>query len=335
MIVLVTGATGLLGTALIEELARRGHHVRALVRDPSKLRMTVPHLSDDLDIIVGDVTDPTVWDRALPGVEGVIHAAAFFREYYEPRAITTMLHDTNVTALTTLLGAAERHEIPVVVHISSTTVLAPGTAAHPAGRHSPQNPDRGNLYRASKVDAETAVREYVQNKGTVRVPMILPGWMWGPADTGPTAAGRLYRSIAREEIPAIPRAGNHIVDSRDVARGAVTALDRGTSGERYILAGRWIPLPEIASRIAAAEQVRRPLTIPPVAAMLFARIIEGTARARRVPPATTRDAVRVLLDGHRTRIDSTEALNELDVSFRPIDNTITDIARWHKSTRLS
>ncbi|WP_350353314.1 NAD-dependent epimerase/dehydratase family protein [Microbacterium sp. A8/3-1] len=332
MIVLVTGATGLLGTALIEELTRSGHTVRVLVRDPSKLMATVPHLYSNLDIVTGNITSPDIWNRALPGVDGVIHAAAFFREYYEQDADTTVLHDTNVTALTTLISAAEQHAVPVIVHTSSTTVLAPGTLAHPAGRNSPQNSDRRNLYRASKVDAETAVQNYVRDGGTVRIPMILPGWMWGPADTGPTAAGRLYRSIVRQQIAAIPRAGNHIVDSRDVALGAVRALERGTSGERYVLAGRWTPLPDVAALIADTEQIPHPRTIPSSMAMLFAGLVEWLARTRRTTPATTRAAVRVLLDGHHNRIDSTDALKELGITFRPLEDTISDIAHWHHKT---
>lgn len=329
MHILVTGASGMLGTALIMELLAKGHTVRALIRDADKLRTQLPDHAPFLETVQGDVTDRTIWDQALPDVDGVVHAAAYFREYYEPRADISLLRRTNVEAVHDLLQAAQRHRVETIVHISSTTVLAPGSIAYPANEHAPDNPDRTNLYRTSKIDAQRVIRDYLAREGAVRVPMILPAWMWGPRDAGPTSAGRLYNAIADGRMLAIPNAGNHVVDARDVAAAAVTALERGRSGARYLMAGHWTSLPDLTMLIAHAENVPAPRVIPAALAMTLAAGIESVARIRHSAPNTTRRAVRTLLQGHHDRIDSSASLTELGTTFRPVQTTIADIAAEH------
>ena len=109
----------------------------------------------------------------------------------------------------------------MLVHISSATTI--GT--RPGGQTSDEGtpPDPGwerNGYRASKVRAELVIQGWSESDG-VRVPVIVPAWMWGPGDAAPTASGRLFLAVARGELGAVPRIGSQIVDARDVAAAAV------------------------------------------------------------------------------------------------------------------
>lgn len=118
----VTGATGLLGSQLVRQLLAGGGMVTALVRDLRRARRLLP---DDprLRRVVGDICEPSSYHGHLYGTDTVFHTAAYFREYYEPRVDRERLHRTNVTALTELLPASADAGVPVVVYISSTTVL--------------------------------------------------------------------------------------------------------------------------------------------------------------------------------------------------------------------
>ncbi|MDO5051353.1 MAG: NAD-dependent epimerase/dehydratase family protein [Pseudoclavibacter sp.] len=331
--VLVTGASGLLGSAVVHELLGRGASVLALARSPEKAgRVLGEH--PGLRVEAGDVNDPGLWPRILPRVRGAVHTAAYFREYYRadhgPEG-DALLHRTNVGAPGALLAAAEEHGLEAVVHIGSTAQLAPGDVHAPADEDSPDAPSP-NAYARSKIEAEGLVLEH---RGRLRVPVIMPGWMWGPRDAGPTAAGRFALSVARGRLRAVPDCGNHLVDARDVAFACVEALERGRHGRRYLVAGRWRRLAELCERIAAAasetggRRVRAPRVIPPSLATGLAWTLETLARLSGQEPIATRASVRVLTAAHHDRVSSARAQRELGVRFRPLAETLDDTVGWY------
>ncbi|MDT0320055.1 NAD-dependent epimerase/dehydratase family protein [Streptomyces millisiae] len=332
--VVVTGATGLLGTAVVEQLLTEGREAVALVRDADKARRLLPDHAG-LTLVVGDVNDPASYRSALAGADAVIHTAAYFREYYQPDPDLPLLFRTNVDAVRALLREAVDAGVPVVVHTSSITTLAPGTQEAPADESAPPPPGwERNSYRASKVRAEEAIREFCAAEPGLRVPIVLPGWMWGPRDVGPTSAGRLFLSVARRQLRAVPRAGNHVVDVRDVAGALLRAAESGQSLRRYIVAGRWQRLASTVGGVAESVGVPAPREVPAGAAFAFATVLELSARLRRQPPIATREGVRVLLDGNRTRITSARAERELGVSFRPLTQTFADEAAWYRAAGI-
>ncbi|GAB2884645.1 NAD-dependent epimerase/dehydratase family protein [Streptomyces mayteni] len=332
--VVVTGATGLLGTAVVERLLTQGHQAVALVRDPAKARRVLPEHAG-LTLVVGDVNEPASYRSALVGADAVIHTAAYFREYYQPDPDLPLLFRTNVDAVRDLLREAVDAGVPVMVHTSSITTLAPGSAEAPADESAPPPPGwERNSYRASKVRAEEVILEFCVREPALRVPIVLPGWMWGPRDVGPTSAGRLFLSVAKRQLRAVPRAGNHVVDVRDVADALLRAAETGQSLRRYIVAGRWQRLSSTVTGVAEAVGVPAPREVPAGAAFAFATVLELSAKLRRQPPIATREGVRVLLDGNRTRITSARAERELGVSFRPLAQTFADEAAWYRAAGL-
>ncbi|WP_190232871.1 NAD-dependent epimerase/dehydratase family protein [Streptomyces avicenniae] len=332
--VVVTGATGLLGSAVVARLLADGTEAVALVRDADKARRLLPG-DERLTVAVGDVTDPASYRKALTGADAVIHTAAYFREYYQPGADLPRLFRTNVDAVTDLLRAAVDASVPVVVQTSSINTLASGTEEAPADESAPPPPGwERNAYRASKVRAERAITAFVGKEKDLRVPLVLPGWMWGPGDAGPTSAGRLFLSVAKGALRAVPRAGNHVVDARDVAAACVRAAESGQSLRRYIAAGRWQRLSATTQGVADAVGVSAPREIPAAAALTFATLLETSAKLRRREPVATREGVRVLLDGNRTRISSARLQSELGVEFRPLSETFADEAAYYRATGL-
>src|SRR6266446_9814101 len=155
MSVLVTGASGLVGSHVVEALAARGEPVRALVRPASRAAV----LRLGAETVVGDVTDPVVWQAAARGVRAIVHAAAIVQR----RASWEQYVAVNVDA-TRLAVAAARAAGARLIHISSVAVYA-GTAAYPVTRewrdedHPFQPIPDSDFYGRSKRMAEAVVSE--------------------------------------------------------------------------------------------------------------------------------------------------------------------------------
>jgi len=329
--VLVTGATGLLGGHVVRQLLDGGSAVTAVVRDPERARALLPG-HDRLTVLQGDIRDPGALAPSLPGHTAVIHTAAYFREYYAPGGHDpALLTATNVDAVTGLLDAAAAAGVPVVVHTSSIGTLGTRPDGRPSDEDTPEGRGtRANGYYVSKLRSEEAVRAFGAERG-VRVPIVLPGWMWGPGDAGPTSAGRLFASVAEGRLGGVPRAGNHVVDARDVADACVRAAAKGEHARRYIVAGDWVPLPEVCRIAARALGVAPPREVPARLALLMAALLETGGRLRGGTPTATREGVRALLEGDRRRVTSARAERELGVEFRPLERTLRDQADWHRT----
>jgi nucleoside-diphosphate-sugar epimerase len=96
--------------------------------------------------------------------------------------------------------------VPVVVHTSSATTIGTRPGGQPSDQGTPPDPGwERNGYRVSKIRAGQIIRAWPEQRGGV-VPVIVPAWMWGPGDAGPTASGRLFLAVARGELSAVPRA---------------------------------------------------------------------------------------------------------------------------------
>ena len=326
----VTGAGGLLGSNVVRALLDGGGEVVAVVRDPARAAALLPR-SPELHLVRGDVTDVPALVAAgvFAGADALVHTAAYFREYYEPGSDPSLLHRTNVHAVGALLRAAEAAGLSAAVHVSSVGVLGPSTAQRPSTEATPL--DRSvteNRYYLSKIDSEHVVGEFCAAGPGLRVSTVLPGWMWGPGDAGPTSAGRLFLSIAEGRLPRVPAAANHVVDARDVAEACVRAAVAGSG--RYIVAGVKRPLPEVAAAAARAVGAEPPRPVPPRLALAVIGLMERRARRRGLPPAATRQGVMTLVEGQRRHIDSTRATAELGITFRDLDDTMRVTAAWYR-----
>lgn len=326
---LVTGATGLLGGHVVAGLLAAGSSVTALVRDAEKARRLLP-ASPELEVVTGDVTDSDSYRRHLRGVDAVFHTAAYYREYYEPGRDLAVLERTNVQAVEDLLYASAKADVPVVVHTSSMAVLGPGSVRSPADEETPPGAlHRSNAYFASKIRAEATVARCVAVTGQ-RVPMILPGWMWGPGDAAPTNAGRQFLQVASGTMRAAPNAGHHLVDARDVADACLRAAVSGASCRRYLVAGRWYPLPQVYAEIAAAAGVTTPRTVSARLLLSLVGLLDLGTRALGRPGLNDVDGLRALVEGSRSRLSSARAERELGARFRPLVQTIHDEAAWYR-----
>ncbi|MFD6098977.1 NAD-dependent epimerase/dehydratase family protein [Nocardiopsis flavescens] len=333
---LVTGATGLLGGNLVRLLLSLDQEVVALVRDLERARRLLPE-DPRLHLVPGDVTDPSTYRAHMTGVDEVFHTAAYFREYFQDPSRTGPLERINVQGTEQVLTAAAASGVPVFLHTGSINTLALRGPESPADESTPPpekyaRPEVSDTYPTSKVRADRAVAAMVRSgrAGRTRVATVLPGWMWGPGDAGPTSAGRLFLDVARGSVRAVPRLSNYVVDARDVAFACVAAARTGTA-DRYVVAGEKRSLPALTDSVAAESGVRAPRAVPARLATAAAALMELSAGLRGGEPTATREGVRVLREGDTRNISSDLARSELGVRFRPAAETITAMGAWYRT----
>ena len=253
MNVLVTGATGFTGGHLAAALARRGHHVRALVRSRSLVRFRAsPVARLGVEAIEGDLTDPGALERAAQGVAVVYHIAATYREAGQPES---SYHAINVAGTRHVLEGAERAGATRVVHCSTGGVH--GHVAHPpANEDAPFNP--GDVYQATKLEGERLAREYGRTH-PLEVVIARPIGIYGPGDT---RFLKMFRGLARRRFPMLGSGDvfYHLTYIDDLVEGfRLCGEVPGAAGRTYLLAGpRYTTLNDLVAMIAAELQVRPP-----------------------------------------------------------------------------
>lgn len=324
----VTGSTGLLGNNLVRALVARGHEVVGLVRSEEKGRRLIGDTGARL--VVGDMRDVAGFAAALDGCEIVFHTAAYFREYYGRGDHAAALDEINVKGTVALLEEADRRGVRRVVHTSSSGAIGTTRDGSEANEDTPPGAiQESNLYFRSKVAGDAAIRAWRATRG-MDVVEILPGWMWGPGDAGPTAAGQLVMDFLARKIPAVPDGGTSVVDARDVADAMIAAAERGRGGERYIVAGEYREVAEMLRGLEAATGVAGPsLRLPYFLIYGFAYLAETFAWATGTEVLVTREAVQVLHERHR--LSSAKAVRELGARFRPLAETLGDAVAWQRA----
>lgn len=325
----VTGATGLLGNNLVRLLAERGVKVTALVRSRDKAERMLGDL--DIAIVEGDLSAVDGFADQLAGHDVLFHTAAYFRDSYKGGRHRDALIATNVSATQALLSAAYAAGIRRFVHTSSIAVLngAPGALIDETMA---RELDEADDYYASKILSDRAVRGFLGDHPDMMGCFVLPGFMFGPGDAGPTSAGRIVLDYAKRRLPGIPPGGFSVVDARDVALAEIAAADEGRRGELYLAAGRPMTMSELVRRLESVTGVKAPRWKVPLAMLYAMGALEELAQRLFGRPALlSLAAVRLIAkeDG-RNRFNAEKSARELGLSFRPFDETLADVVDWYR-----
>jgi dihydroflavonol-4-reductase len=319
--VLVTGASGFVGSAVAKALVEAGYSVRALVR-PTSPRA---HLDDiDVEFVEGDLRNAESVQRALAGVRYLFHVAADYRLWArDPSEIT----EVNVAGTRTIMAEALRAGVERVIYTSSVATIALGTNGALADESQPLEESKAiGAYKRSKVAAERLVEEMIAKEKLPAV-IVNPSTPVGPRDVRPTPTGRLIVEAASGKLPCYIDTGLNLVHVDDVAAGHVAALQQGCVGERYILGGENVRFRDILKDICEIVGRRSPRwRIPRQAIMPVALAVERYARLTGREPFVTMDGLRMAK--YRMFFNTSKAQRELGFRARPYRDGLADAVAW-------
>jgi len=320
--ILVTGATGYLGSKIARELIARRMSFRVLVRDPSRLDLETGDWKFETrnselesasaprcEVAVGDIRDVDTLRRALIGVERVIHTAALVKMWVRDRRD---FRRVNVDGLKVLLQAAADAGVERVVYTSSFIALGPSAEANAVEGLCHRGP-YSNEYEESKAVA----LEWLRQEGIHRYPVVvlLPGVIYGH---GPRTEGNLVGSMVDQylagKFPGLLGSGEQrwsFAFNTDVVAAHLTALERGKPGEEYVLGGDNRSLNEFFRLLAQLSNIHRVVRHLPLWAGKAMGAVE-VARARLFGhrPQVTPGVAEIFK--HDWVYSSAKAIRELD-----------------------
>jgi dihydroflavonol-4-reductase len=321
--VVVTGATGFVGSAIVRALLAAGYPVRAMCRTTSP-RDNLARLA--IDIVEGDICDNDAVARAMDGARYVVHAAADYRLWArDPGAIM----QTNVVGTRTVMEAALRAGIERIVYTSSVATLALRPGGEAADETVPLAEAAAvGAYKRSKVVAERLVDAMIAHDALPAV-IVNPSTPIGPRDIKPTPTGRIIVEAACGRMPGFVETGLNLAHVDDVAAGHVAALARGNVGERYILGGENVLLVNMLRDIARlAGQPPPRLKLPRGPLYPIAAAAEIISTMTRREPFLTLDGLR--MSKHFMFFSSAKAERELGYRARPYIEGLRDAVDWFR-----
>ncbi|MBV9991660.1 MAG: NAD-dependent epimerase/dehydratase family protein [Alphaproteobacteria bacterium] len=320
--VLVTGASGFVGSAVARKLSRRGHQVRVLMRSSSP-RTNLEGL--EAEPVEGDMLDGKSVRRALKDARYLFHVAADYRLWARDREEIVR---NNRDGTRTVMEAALAEGVEKVVYTSSVATLKPiaGQSVDETSRHDEQSAI--GAYKRSKVVAERVVEHLIATQN-LPATIVSPSTPIGPRDVKPTPTGRILVEAATGRMPAYVDTGLNLVHVDDVAEGHLLALDKGAIGERYILGGQDATLAEMLAHIARLSNRKPPrVNLPRKPIYALAYVAEGIAALTGKEPFVTVDALK--MSEHHMFFSSAKAERELGYRARPYQEALADALAWFR-----
>jgi dihydroflavonol-4-reductase len=323
MLAFLTGATGFVGSHVARALADQGADLRLLVRAHSNAK-NIAGLKADL--VTGDLRNPASLDTAVSGCDTVFHVAADYRLWVRDPGD---MYRTNVEGTRALLEAARKNRIRRVVYTSSVATMGFTPNGQSCDENSPVSlDDMIGPYKRSKFMAEQVAIEAARS--SMHVVIVNPTTPVGERDIRPTPTGRIVVDFLKKKFPAYVDTGLNLVDVAECGCGHVAALERGRSGERYILGGENLTLKQILDKLASITGLRSPkLRVPYLMALATGVVDEVvTGRLRGREPRATIDAVR--MGRKKMFVTSAKAERELGWKTVPVDDALRRAVDWFR-----
>jgi dihydroflavonol-4-reductase len=319
---LVTGANGHLGNNLCRQLVARGERVRAMIRASAD---AAPLAGLDLEIVRGDIMDPASTARAVDGCGRLYHTAAGFLMWSKDPERDIIRPSVDGTR--NVLEAAVRAGVEKVVYTSSSGTI--GHADSPTARWNETRPypTPHTHYLRGKIAAEQEAFAIARKSGLAMV-SIHPGLILGPRFWKPSESVAQVVQFVNQGAPVYFDGGFSVVDVDDVARGAVLAMEKGRSGERYILAGDNVTVKQLFDLMAELTGLKAPsLRLPVPVVRALATALELVSKLTGSRPMLDRSQVDEFA-GKYAYFDSSKAERELGYTHLPARDTLRRTVAW-------
>jgi dihydroflavonol-4-reductase len=321
MPIFLTGATGFLGSHVARVLSDQGGNLRLLVRPTSNLK-NLEGLK--AETATGDLRDSASLEKAMSGCDTVFHVAADYRLWLRD---PNEMYRSNVEGTRAILQAARKNGIKHVVYTSSVATIGFTRNGRPADEDSPVSlAEMIGHYKRSKFMAEQIALEAGRNG--LRVITVNPTTPIGEQDVKPTPTGRIVVDFLKGKFPAYVETGLNLVDVRECALGHIAALEKGRSGERYILGGENLTLKQILDKLSKISGLPSPkIKLPYFVAYIAGAVdqtITGSLRGRE--PRATVETVR--MGKKKMWASSDKAERELGWKLVPAENALRRAVKW-------
>ena len=314
----VTGGTGFIGANLVRLLLQQGYVVKALVRENSCLDNLA---SLNVEIVRGNLNDRHL-AQEMSDCQVLFHVAAQYSLWQSDREL---LYRSNVLGTRNILSCARQAGIERTVYTSS--VAAIGVNNGVAVNETYQSPvDKlVGYYKKSKYYAEQeAVKAAQQGQDIV---IVNPSTPIGAYDLKPTPTGEIIVRFLQRKMPFYVDTGLNLIDVQDVAWGHILALEKGVTGDRYILGNQNLTFAQLLDKLAKITGLPAPKsTIPYWIPYSVAWLEESILARLGKQPTIAIDGVR--MSKQKMFYDAKKAVTQLGLPQSSIDRALKDAVGW-------
>ncbi|MBE9146353.1 hopanoid-associated sugar epimerase [Planktothrix mougeotii] len=314
----VTGGTGFIGANLVRLLLNNNYAVRVLVRPESNLG-NLKNL--DVEIVEGNLTDSNL-SQSLKGCQVLFHCAAHYSLWQKDKAL---LEQYNILGTRNILAAARQAGIERTIYTSSVAAIGvkPGVVVDETYQSPVEN--LVGYYKKSKYWAEQEAHHAVKLGQDIVI--VNPSTPIGPGDIKPTPTGDLILRFLRQKMPAYVNTGLNFIDVRDVAQGHLLALEKGKTGERYILGHQNLTLKEFLDLLSEITGLPAPeKTVPIWLPLSVAWVDEMILSRLGKTPSIPLDGVR--MSRQSMYYNASKAVQELGLPQSSIKTALKDAVNW-------
>jgi nucleoside-diphosphate-sugar epimerase len=326
MSILITGATGFIGGHLARTLAEQNETVHVLCRSTAN----IAHLQhDNIQMYQGDILDMKSIEHAIEDCDVVYHLAAYACNWAKD---DRTFFELNVGGMKNILDTALNANVKRVVFTSTGLTMGPSNGV-PADESTERNEGAFTIYEYSKLRAEEEARRYAQNG--LDVVIVNPTRVFGPGllNEG-NSVTRMIQWYLEGKWRLILGDGSLVGNYafvEDVVRGELLAMERGKSGERYILGGENTSFNELFDVISSISgRKHRLYHVPGSLALTFSQVERLRARWFDHYPLITPGWVRVFLTDWAC--STTKAQTELGYRITPLREALTTTIQWLKKS---
>lgn len=319
MKIAVTGANGHVGANLCRRLIAEGHHVKALVHSSSEAIKGL-----DLELIDGSVGDLDSLRKLCKNTEVVFHLAALISIDGQKDKLLKV----NVEGTHNLVQVIKENGVKRLIHFSSIHSLDHRPFNEPMDETRPLINGGPMWYEITKSWAE----QFIINESSNGLDAVIinPTAIVGPNDFKPSLVGTVLIRLYNHSLPALVPGGYNWVDVRDVVEGAMAVMEKGRTGERYILGGKWVSVKDLAltvEKVTGRKTVR--MILPTALAKIGVPFIKVYAGLIKQEPLYTFESLRALNEVN-TMITCKKAEVELGYHSRDFEDTVRDTLEWFR-----
>jgi len=323
MKIFITGADGVLGNNLVRILLDRAYDVKVFIETGKEAR----HLEGlEIEKSWGSILNYEELKDAMKGYDVVIHAAAK-TDTWPTR------HENywkvNVEGTKNVIAAVKELGVSRMIHIGTANSFGPGDDSEPGDESKPYAAGKYKLdYISSKYAAQQEVLKAVKGKGLNAV-VLNPTFMIGPYDSKPSS-GTMILAVNQGKIPGYPTGGRNFVYVRDVADAIANAIEKGKTGECYILGHENLTYQQAFGKMADALNVKAPsLKMPRLITLTYGGIMSVAAAIFRFAPSVSYPMALISTEKHF--YSSEKAVKELGMPQTPVNDALREAVKWFRN----